>query len=89
MARHERGRVSGRVEWTRSQSIRTAASLPLEIAILETQDLPVYQRISNKAVHLQRLGLSDSRIAAMLHVSDKTVAKAIAWQEKLNSPKIS
>ena len=64
--------------WTRSQRIRTAASLPLEIPIVEARPLPTYQRIAEKALHLERLGLSRSRIAAQLGVSDKTVSKAIA-----------
>ncbi len=67
--------------WTRSQRIRTAAQLPFQAAILETAEPPVYQRIAGKAQHLSRLGLCLSRIAEALGVSDKTVAKAIAWLE--------
>ena len=67
--------------WTRSQSIRTAAQLPFEAAILETLEAPTYQRIAEKARHLHQLGLNLSRIAQALGVSDKTVGKGIAWIE--------
>ncbi len=64
---------------TRSQRIRTAGALPLEAALLETAEAPAYQRIAQEAKHLQQLGLSLSRIAKHLGVTDKTVAKAIRW----------
>ena len=68
--------------WTRSQRIRTAAHLPLTVAVLETERAPEYQRIAQKAAHLHRLGLSMSRIATALGVTDKTVAKAIRWLDR-------
>ena len=71
--------IPGLSWWTRSQRIRTAAQLSLEFTVLETDILPAYQRIAQKAVVLQRLGLSLSRIATALGVTDKTIAKAITW----------
>lgn len=65
--------------WTRTQSIRTAGVLPFEVAFVETSEPPAYQRIARKALHLRELGLSDRTIAGRLGVTDKTVAKAIAW----------
>ncbi len=65
--------------WTRSQRIRTAGALPFEAALLETAEAPAYQRIAQQAKHLQQLGLSLSRTARQLGVTDKTVAKAIRW----------
>lgn len=65
--------------WTRSQRIRTAGALPFEAALLETAEVPAYQRIAQEAKHLQQLGLSLSRIAKHLGVTDKTAAKAIRW----------
>jgi hypothetical protein len=65
--------------WTRTQRIRTAAQIPLEIVLLDTGATPTYQRIASKALHLQQLGMSCSAIARRLSVTDKTVAKAIAW----------
>jgi hypothetical protein len=66
---------------TRSQRIRTAVQFSFSVAILETEHLPTYQRITNKALHLSNLGLSHARIAKLLEVTDKTVAKAIAWTD--------
>jgi hypothetical protein len=63
--------------WTRTQSIRTVAEMPLEAALIGTGRPPVYQVIARKAKQLHDLGLSHSAIARRLGVSDKTVCKAI------------
>jgi len=65
--------------WTLSQRIRTFAEIPIEAAILDTGAAPVYQQIAPKAVQLQQLGMSNSAIARRLGITDKTVAKSIAW----------
>jgi hypothetical protein len=65
--------------WTRTQSIRTTGALHFEVALVETLEPPVYQRIALKALHLRELGLSDRAIAGRLGVTDKTIAKAIGW----------
>jgi hypothetical protein len=49
------------------------------VALVETLEPPVYQRIARKALHLRELGMSDRAIAGRLGVTDKTIAKAIAW----------
>jgi hypothetical protein len=54
--------------------------VPFEVALLETQDPPVYQRIAKDAEKLHQLGLSDSKIARYLGVDDKTGKKAIRWR---------
>ena len=66
-------------KWTRSQRIRTAAEVPFQIALLETMQALAYQRIASQAKHLKDLGLSLSGIAHHLGVTDKTVAKGLAW----------
>ena len=53
--------------------------LPFEVALVDTSEPPLYQRIATKAEHLRELGLSDRVIATRLGVTDKTVAKAVAW----------
>lgn len=65
--------------WTGTQSIRTASAGPIEVALVEIPERPVYQRIAQKAMQLRELGLSDRGIAARLGVTDKTIAKAVAW----------
>jgi len=49
------------------------------VAILDTAAPPIYQQIASKAFQLQQLGMSSSAIARRLGVTDKTVAKGIAW----------
>jgi hypothetical protein len=64
------------LRWTRTQRIRTAASIPIEAVIIGGAEQPVYVRIADKAQHLRELGMSDRAIARTLGVSDKTAAKA-------------
>ncbi len=68
--------------WTRTQRIRTAAALPLEVPLVDTLDPPTYQQVAPKAHHLRELGLSDRTIARRLGVTDKTVAKALRWLQE-------
>ena len=65
--------------------IRTAGETPFEAFLLETVDPPAYQRVAAQAERLRQLGLSFSRIAKSLGVTDKTVAKAIRWRRKHTS----
>jgi len=48
-------------------------------AILFEASEPAYRRIAREAERLRALGVSFEVIAAHLGVSDKTVAKALAW----------
>jgi predicted transcriptional regulator len=57
------------------------------VAILDTEAPPVHQQIAAKAFQLQQLGMSDSAIARRLGVTDKTVAKAIAWLLEAQRPR--
>ena len=66
-------------EWTRSQTIRTVARIPFDVAILQTVEPPTYQRIAQEAHRMARLGLPALRIAQALGVTDKTVTKALRW----------
>lgn len=50
--------------------------------MLETTERPLYQRISAEVRQLHRLGLSLSRMAAHVDVSDKTAARALAWADR-------
>ena len=71
--------TDGWENWTRALGIRTLAEIPIEAAILDTEAPPVYQQIAPKAFQLKQLGMSNSAIARRLGVTDRTVAKAIAW----------
>ena len=70
-------------EWRRSQTTRTAGETPFEVALLDTEPPPIYQRISQQATQLQALGLSLSCIARKLGVNGKTAAKAVRWVERI------
>lgn len=69
--------------WTRSQRIRTFAEIPIEAAILDTGAPPIYEKIAPKALQLQQVGMSSLAIAKRLGVTDKTVAKSIAWHKRV------
>jgi IS30 family transposase len=49
----------------------------VQFSVLETRPPFAYERISNDAVRWKKLGMSDTAIARMLGVTDKTVAKSI------------
>jgi hypothetical protein len=53
--------------------------MPFEVALLEAEERPVYQRIAGEAAHLRRLGMNSARIALHFRVDAKTVRKAINW----------
>ena len=50
---------------------------------MDTSATPIYEQIAVKALQLRQLGLSDTAIARRLSVTDKTVAKAVAWLERI------
>jgi hypothetical protein len=58
------------------------AQVPLEVMLLQTAPVPIYQRIGLNAMHLNELGMTNSAIATRLGVNDKTVARAIKWIQK-------
>ena len=68
--------------WTRTQLIRTLGSIPISVTIIEPKTKPVYQQIATECLHLNELGFSNYRIARILNVDAKMVAKAINWIRK-------
>jgi len=73
--------------WTRTQRIRTAGELQFDVPLVDTAYLPVYQEIARMALRLRQLGMSDRAIAARLRVTDKTVAKGVAWLRRMAEPR--
>src|SRR5262249_49745906 len=63
--------------WTRSQPIRTLASVPLTIPLINVRQPFTYQQVAEKSARLRSLGMSLSAIARVLGTSDKTIAKAL------------
>jgi hypothetical protein len=63
----------------------------LVIPIIGSTEQPVYQRIAGKVLHLSGLGMSLSKIAEVLGVTDKTASKAVrflkrGWVSSRKSP---
>jgi len=59
------------------QPIRTASEITAHIRILPTKRLlPLYQKISQKAIELHLLGMTCEQIAKSLGVCKNTVRKA-------------
>jgi hypothetical protein len=71
--------TSGKKDWTLPQRIRTFAEMAFEVALLETEAPPKYQKIAENSLHLNQLGLSNEAIARHIGVYGKTVAKAMNW----------
>jgi len=65
--------------WTRTQRIRTVAAVPIEVAVLDGQAPPLYQRVAAKASHLHELGMTQAEIGRRLGVDRWTVGKALRW----------
>ncbi|MGH7819286.1 MAG: helix-turn-helix domain-containing protein [Candidatus Binatia bacterium] len=57
--------------------MRTAARIPFEFPVVETDTLFSYQRVAAEAVRLRQLGMSTPTIARALRVTEKTVTKAV------------
>jgi len=67
--------------WTRLQSIRTLAQIPIEIPLVNLQPLK-YQEIAEEVVLLRKLGLPIYKIARSTGVADKTVLRAVEWMNE-------
>lgn len=64
--------------WTRTQRIRTAAELPVETELFDTNAYPLYLRIAPKALQLSQLELGFLAISRKRSADRKTVVRAIA-----------
>ena len=53
--------------------------MPFEAALWELSDPPIYQRIAEKALHLEELLMNLNRIAVALKVDRTTVIRALRW----------
>lgn len=69
---------AGELPWSRSQRIRTAAEIPLEVILVDEAELPLYERLAERAKHLRELGMSYRAIGRVLGVDYKVAMRAIA-----------
>jgi hypothetical protein len=62
-----------------SEGIRTASEIPIEVDLTDEDAVPVYLKISEKVLHLRRLGMTLASIAEHLGVNLRMVKKAARW----------
>ena len=65
--------------WTWTVRIRTVAKVPIQVNLLDSFREPIYQKKQKNLCNLHELGFSYCKIAKLLNVDDKTVAKAVNW----------
>lgn len=84
LARREKGPAawSATGPWrAQSESIRTLGRLTFDVELGEAGEDPLYQRLSESAWHLRKLGWTFERIGEKLAVSRGTAALAVRWAE--------
>ena len=52
-----------------SERIRTASEIPIEVDLTDEDAVPVYKKISEKVLHLRRLGMAYATIAERLEIT--------------------
>jgi hypothetical protein len=62
-----------------SERIRTAAEIPIEVNLTEEDAIPIYMKISEKVLHLRRLGISYANIADRIGVNLWMAKRAARW----------
>ncbi|MBX7065619.1 MAG: hypothetical protein K1X28_00170 [Parachlamydiales bacterium] len=64
---------------TREGPIRTASLLPCQIKIPFSEDVPVYQKLSQKIKELKALGMTNEEIGNKLQTTRKTIRKGLNY----------
>jgi hypothetical protein len=62
-----------------SERIRTASEIPIGVDLMDADTVPAYVKISEKVLHLRRLGMSYTSIADRLGVNLWMVKKTARW----------
>ena len=62
-----------------SERIRTASEIPIEMDLPDTDAIPIYMKISEKVLHLRRLGMDYAAIAECLGVNLWMAKKSAHW----------
>ena len=66
-----------------SERIRTASEIPIEVNLTDEGAIPAYIRISEKVIHLRRLGMTYTSIAENLGVNLWMAKRAAQWAKTL------
>jgi hypothetical protein len=62
-----------------SERIRTASEIPIEVVLTDEDAVPAYIKISEKVLHLRRLGMPYASIAKRLGVNLWMAKRAARW----------
>ena len=62
-----------------SERIRTASEIPIQVELTNEEAIPIYMRISDKVLHLRRLGVPYASIADRLGVNLWMAKRAARW----------
>jgi hypothetical protein len=62
-----------------SERIRTASEIPIEVNLTDEDAVPVYMKISDKVLHLRRLGMTHTNITEHLGINPWMAKKAARW----------
>ncbi len=54
--------------------------MPFEAALADLPKPPIYQKIFEKALHLNQLGMNPNRIAVHLGVDRTTIVRSLRWE---------
>jgi hypothetical protein len=73
------GRGSNHLGRAPSERIRTASEIPIEVDLTDEDAVPAYMKISEKVLHLRRLGMPYISIAGHLGVNLWMAKKAARW----------
>jgi len=64
---------------TPSERIRTASEIPIEVELRDEDAIPIFMRISDKVLHLRRLGMTYTNIAERRGINPWMAKKAAQW----------
>ena len=67
-----------------SERIRTASEIPIEVGLTDEDAIPAYMKISEKVLHLRRLGMGYINIAEHLGVNLWMAKRAARWAKTHN-----
>jgi hypothetical protein len=62
-----------------SERIRTASEIPVEVDLTDEDSIPAYVKISEKVLHLRRLGMTYVSIAERFGINVRMAKKAARW----------
>jgi len=68
-------------EWRApSERIRTVSEIPIEVELRDQASVPAYMKVSEKVLHLRRLGITYPSIAERLGINPWMAKKAVRWR---------